>query len=135
LGRAPLARSHCRASLSFSESLRRLAPGFSAINRRIEVTSSVVTTRPRYLHSEAICRQCGRVENGTQVLFVDFFKGSTAATPAALLLRDCRQRAVAEPDARVASVPLPCRLATISNCPWTNVLRHAKTTGRRTPKR
>ena len=67
--KAPLACFHCHTSQSFSESLRRLALGFSAINWRIKVTSSAVTTRPRYLHSEAICRQCARVENGTQVFF------------------------------------------------------------------
>ena len=53
---APLACFHCQTSQSFSESLRRLAPGFSAINWRIEVISSAVTTRPRYLHSNTICR-------------------------------------------------------------------------------
>src|ERR1017187_5022127 len=66
---APLACFHCQTSQSFSESLRRLALGFSAINWRIRLTSSAVSTRPRYLHSDAICRQCARAENGTQVFF------------------------------------------------------------------
>src|ERR1051325_11689994 len=51
---APLACFHCQISQSFSESLRRLAPGFSVIKRRIEAMSSAVTTRPRYLHSVGI---------------------------------------------------------------------------------
>jgi hypothetical protein len=75
--KAPLACFHCHISQSFSESLRRLAPGFSAINWRIEVTSAPVTTRPRYLHSEAICRQCARAENGTQEFCCYFFQALT----------------------------------------------------------
>src|SRR5215471_12972920 len=35
----------------------------------MKAISSTVTTRPRYLHSEGICRECGRVQNGTQELF------------------------------------------------------------------
>ena len=53
---APLACFHCQTWQSFSESLRRLVLGFSAINWRIAVTSSAVITRPRYRHSTAICR-------------------------------------------------------------------------------
>ena len=58
-----------------TELLGKSAPadrGFSAISWRMKVISSAVTTRPRYLHSDAICRQCARVRNGTQVFFTNF---------------------------------------------------------------
>src|SRR5882672_2621476 len=136
--KAPLACFHCQASHSFAESLRRLAPGFPAINWRIEVTSSAVTTRPRYLHSEAICRQCGRVENGTQVFFGYFenslFRDSRTAIPVERPRQDCRPPAAVAPDALAAFAPLPCLWATIGNAPGISVLSPARTPGHRIAK-
>ena len=43
---APLACFHCQASQNFSDSLRRLAVGWSAINLRIKSISSAVTCGP-----------------------------------------------------------------------------------------
>src|ERR1700680_4129053 len=119
--KAPLACFHCHTSQSFSESLRRLAPGFSAINWRMKATSSAVTTRPRYLHSEGICHQCARAENGTQV-FCEYFGNSLfrypgAAMPVELLRQDCRARAAVALGALAAFVPVPCLWATIGNAP------------------
>src|SRR5476649_1478678 len=130
--KAPLGCLHCQTSQSFSESLRRLALGFSAINWRIRVTSSAVTTRPRYLHSEAICRQCARVENGTQVFFdsrQSLFRDPRGAMPVGLPSQDCRPRGAVAPDALAAFAPVPCLWATIENDPWTSALSPAKTPG------
>jgi hypothetical protein len=52
---APLACFHCQTSQSFSDSLRRLAVGWSVINLRMKSISSAVTVRPRYLHSGILC--------------------------------------------------------------------------------
>jgi len=136
--KAPLACFHCHASQSFSESLRRLALGFSAINWRIEVTSSAVTTRPRYLHSEGICRQCARAENGTQVFCGYFgnsvFRDSRAAMPVELPHQDCRRRAAVAPGALAAFLPVPFLWATIGNAPSISVLSPARTPGHPTVK-
>src|SRR5450432_593524 len=135
---APLACLHCHTSQSFSESRRRLTPGFSAINWRIRATSSAVTTRPRYLHSEAICRQCARVENGTQVFFGVFetslFRDSRAAMPVERPRQDCRPPAAVAPDALAAFAPLRCLWATIGNAPWISVLSPARTPDHRIAK-
>ena len=64
--RAPLACFHCHASHTFADSFLRLMPGCSAMNRRRNVMSSGVMTRPRYFHSTGICGQFARVKNGTQ---------------------------------------------------------------------
>src|SRR5664279_4455150 len=45
--------------------------------------------------------------------FCNFFKRATAAIPAGLLLPDCRQREVTEPDAPAACVPALGQWATI----------------------
>src|SRR4030095_371083 len=122
---APLACFHCHTSQSSSESLRRLAPGLSAINWRIRVTSSAVTTRPRYLHSEAICRQCARVENGTQVFFDSrhppFFRYARDAMPVVLPRQDCRPQAAVAPDALAAFPKARLLWATVKNDPWITV--------------
>ena len=75
--KAPLACFHCQASHSFSDSLRRLAPGCSAINWRIEVTSSAVITRPRYLHSEPSAVSMPESKTERKCFCCDFFQALT----------------------------------------------------------
>jgi hypothetical protein len=51
--KAPLACRHPQASHNFFDSVRRLSPGCTPINRRIYRMSAAVIFRPRYRNSVA----------------------------------------------------------------------------------
>ena len=133
--KAPLACFHSQASHSFAGTASGgLLAGFSAINWRMKAISSVVTIRPRYLHSAAIMPQCARDENRTQVFCWRLFSSLRVATPARLPSLDYPPPAATAPDALATSVPVPCPSATTGNVPWTIVLSPARTPGHRTAR-
>src|ERR1017187_2978867 len=89
---------HCHASQSFSDSLRRLAVGWSAIKLRMKSISSAVTVRPRYLPS-GILSPVWQSQNWNARGLTYFFTRSPAAIPAAPRHPDSRLPKVTAPDA------------------------------------
>src|SRR4029453_13882500 len=114
---------------SFSDSLRRLALGWSAINLRMKSISSLVTVRPRYLHS-VILSPVWQSQSWNARGSAYFFTRSPVAIPAAPRHPDSRLPKVTAPDAHAGFAQAQNRLATILNDPSTAVSRRPRTPGR-----